>query len=150
MKLRYCLPVVLAISCAQADAPADRADAVATADSIDVAPLAPDSALRAVLAELVAGKRARAGEHTWFSPATSDAINSVTLDDAGHAVIDFRDLVPIIPNASSSAGSTMLLEELNAAVFSVPEVRTVEYRMAGSCDRFWNWLQYGCQTVSRP
>ena len=46
-------------------------------------------------------------------------------------------------------GVLLAIEELNAAVFSVPEVRTVEYRMAGSCDRFWNWLQYGCQTVSR-
>ena len=157
MKLRYCLPIVLAISCAQADAPADRPDTTGTAVTTDIADtvanmtaVAPDTALREVLAELVAGKRARAGEHTWFSPATSHVISSVTLDDAGHAVIDFHDLMPVIPNASSSAGSTMLLEELNTAVFSVPEVRTVEYRMAGSCDRFWNWLQYGCQTVSRP
>jgi hypothetical protein len=26
----------------------------------------------------------------------------------------------------------------------------VEYRMEGSCEAFWEWLQFGCQKVLRP
>jgi hypothetical protein len=64
--------------------------------------------------------------------------------------VDFEDLRALIPNASSSAGSALLLEELNTAVFSVEGVRSVDYLIEGSCDRFWEWLQYGCQTIDRP
>jgi hypothetical protein len=44
----------------------------------------------------------------------------------------------------------MLLQELNGTVFQFPEIRSVEYRMEGSCDLFWEWLQYGCRVVARP
>jgi hypothetical protein len=44
----------------------------------------------------------------------------------------------------------MLLMELDGTVFGVPGVRAVEYRVDGSCERFWNWLQYDCHAVERP
>ena len=44
----------------------------------------------------------------------------------------------------------MLLDELNAAVFSVQGVRSVDYSIEGRCEDFWEWLQYGCQTMQRP
>lgn len=28
-------------------------------------------------------------------------------------------------------------------------IGSVEYRMEGSCDLFWEWLQYECRTVTR-
>ena len=43
----------------------------------------------------------------------------------------------------------MLLEELNTTVFSVEGVRSVDYFIEGSCERFWEWLQYSCQTIHR-
>ena len=56
---------------------------------------------------------------SWFSSRTAGALRSESIDSVGHAVVDFEDLRPLIPNASSSAGSEMLLQELNAAVFGV-------------------------------
>lgn len=84
-----------------------------------------------------------------FTAETADALRSVTVDSAGHATVDFHDLRPLIPNASTSAGSAVLMNELRAAVFGVPGIQSVEYRMDGSCYLFWEWLQTECQTVTR-
>ena len=116
-----------------------------------VADLSPEGALRAALEQMLRGPvDAQPQKHSWFSSATANALRSVSVDSAGHATVDFEDLRALIPNASSSAGSTMLLEELNTTVFSVAGVRSVDYLIAGSCERFWEWLQYSCQTIQRP
>lgn len=107
-----------------------------------------DRAMRQLLRGPTEAERA-AGLHSWFSAETAAALRSAAVDDRGHAVVDFEDLRALIPNASASAGSAMLLRELNATVFAVPSVESVEYRIAGSCDRFWEWLQYGCEVVAR-
>jgi spore germination protein GerM len=108
-----------------------------------------EGALRQLLRGPTASER-DAGIQSWFSDATTGMLRSVTVDSAGRAVVDFADLREIIPNASTSAGSTMLLRELNATVFEHGPVRSVEYRIEGSCDIFGEWLQYGCLTMSRP
>lgn len=105
------------------------------------------------LATLVRGPTAEEqarGIRSWFSEETAGVLRSVEVDSQGQVTVDFHDLRPLIPNASTSAGSAMLLQELNGTVFQFPEIRSVEYRMNGSCERFWEWLQYGCRTVSRP
>jgi spore germination protein GerM len=110
-------------------------------------------ALEAALRQLLRGPTASersAGMHSWFSDTTAGALRSVDVDVEGGAVVDFADLRELIPNASTSAGSAMLLRELNATVFAVPAVQSVEYRIEGSCDQFWEWLQYDCQVVARP
>ncbi|MEX2608875.1 MAG: hypothetical protein WEA24_02940 [Gemmatimonadota bacterium] len=117
----------------------------------DPAP-APATDLRAVLERLVRGPKvppSAEDEHSWFSAATAGVLDSVTVDTAGHATVDFQDLRPLIGNASTSAGSALLMEDLNEAVFSVAGIESVEYRMEGSCELFWEWLQYACQTVTR-
>lgn len=106
------------------------------------------AALRLLLRGPTEAERA-AGLHSWFSAETAGALRSAAVDDDGHAVVDFENLRDLIPNASTSAGSAMLLRELNATVFAVPSVASVEYRIEGSCDRFWEWLQYGCEVVAR-
>lgn len=109
--------------------------------------------LAAALRHLLAGPRPderAAGLQSWFSDATAGALRSVTLDSGGRAVIDFADLRPIIPNASSSAGSAMLLAELNATVFEHSAIQSVEYRIDGSCAAFGDWLQRGCLVIDRP
>lgn len=111
---------------------------------------APEVALRTALEQLLRGSVEPQSEHTWFSSKTAGALRSVSVDSAGHAIVDFEDLRALIPNASTSAGSAILLEDLNSTVFSVDEVISVDYLMDGSCDRFWEWLQYRCQTVHRP
>lgn len=109
--------------------------------------------LRTALAALLEGPtpaERTGGITSWFSAETAGRLRSVAVDSAGHAVVDFADLAAVIPSASSSAGSALLLAELNGTVFAFPEVRTVEYRSDGSCEAFWNWLQYDCQVVARP
>lgn len=111
-----------------------------------------EAGLEAALKELLKGPTAEEQEEgltSWFSAETTHSLLSVSVDGQGNAIVDFHDLSPLIPSASSSAGSAMLLQQLNATVFHRPDVGVVEYRMEGSCDAFWNWLQYDCQLVSR-
>lgn len=101
--------------------------------------------LRASLEALVRGPAPAerdAGLDSLFSDATAGTIRGVTVRD-GHAVVDFEDLRGIIPNASSSAGSASLLSQLDATVFQLRSVTSVEYRLEGSCEAFGEWLQYG-------
>lgn len=108
-----------------------------------------DASLRALLAGPTAAER-EAKVSSWFSDETSGMLRSVTIAD-GHAVVDFADLRPVIPSASSSAGSARLLAELDATVFQFRSVESVEYRIEGSCEAFNEWLQYGgCDTRTRP
>jgi len=108
--------------------------------------------LRAALEALVAGptpeEEAR-GITSFFSEETSDLVQAVSLV-GDSAAVDFRDLPSVIPNASSSTGSFLFLSELNGTVFGLPGIGRVEYRMDGSCEAFWNFLQRTCQEVRRP
>lgn len=110
------------------------------------------ASLETALRELLrgpTGSERDAGIHSWFSPATEGALRSVTIEQE-RAIIDFGDLSSLIPNASTSAGSAMLLRELNGTVFEFPSVQSIEYRIEGSCERFWEWLQRGgCQIQER-
>lgn len=108
-----------------------------------------DAALRQLLRGPTESERA-AGIHSWFSDTTAGALRFAAVDDAGRAIVDFADLRELIPNASTSAGSGMLLRELNATVFEFADVQSVEYRMEGSCAQFFEWLQYQCETMTRP
>ena len=103
--------------------------------------------LLTTLDELLAGpttpERA-AGLSSWFSASTASYVQHVTLD-AGRATVDFGDLRSVIPNASTSAGSRLLLSQLDATVFQFPTVTSVIYRIDGSCQVFGEWLQLdGC------
>ena len=107
-----------------------------------------ETALRLLLRGPTPEERA-AGIDSWFSEETAGALGSVTVDSVGRAVVDFGNLPLLIPGASSSAGSEMLLQQLNGTVFRFPEIESVEYRVEGSCQRFWEWLQYECRVVER-
>lgn len=106
-------------------------------------------ALRQLLHGPTAAERS-AGMRSWFGPATAGMLRAASVSADGRAIVDFADLRTVIQNASTSAGSAMLLRELNATVFEFPSIRSVEYRINGSCDVFGEWLQYGCVTIHRP
>ena len=91
-----------------------------------------------------------AGYISLFSEQTALALNSVELDADNVAIVDFADLRVVMNNASTSTGSQILLAQLEATVFQIPEVTAVEYRINGSCDTFWAWLQRACEVVPRP
>ena len=65
------------------------------------------------------------------------------------AVVDLADLRRVIPNASTSLGSTLLLEALNATVFGASAADSVEYRFEGSCEAFGEFVQRGCIRYAR-
>ncbi len=160
---RACAAALLALS---ACGESGRQEVVQTADSVLVVftrdemptavgrPGASDSpAMRTALEWLVQGptpEEQASGIRSWFSDGTAGALKSVAVDAAGSATVDFEDLRRLIPNASSSAASAMLLQELQGTVFQFPEIRSVEFRIHGSCDLFWEWLQQSCQVVLRP
>src|SRR5690606_14333846 len=100
----------------------------------------PTAALEELLRGPAAEERAR-GIRSWSSAETAGMLNHVAVDASGHAVVDFADFRRAIPNASSSAGSAMLLGELDATVGQFESVRSAEYRIDGSCEAFWNFLQ---------
>jgi len=110
-----------------------------------------DDAIRAAFERLVAGPtdaEQEIGASSFFSADTTGTVRNVTLQD-GLLVVDFEDLRPLMPNASTSCGSEALLAQLNATAFQLPDVLSVRYEIAGDCDAFANWLQRECQEVER-
>jgi hypothetical protein len=106
-----------------------------------------DGALRALVVGPTEEERAD-GMHSWFSEETRGVLRRVRAEN-GQVVLDFRDLPDLIPNASTSAGSRDLLMSLDSTVFQFDWVESVEYRLDGSCDAFWEWLQRECHVVTR-
>ena len=113
----------------------------------------PQARLEAAVFGLLGGPtpaEREAGYISLFFEQTALALNSVEIGADGVAIVDFADLRAVLNNGSTSMGSQILLAQLNATVFQVPEVEAVEYRIHGSCDAFWNWLQSTCAAVPRP
>lgn len=77
----------------------------------------------------------------WFSEETSDLLISAELE-GGVARVDFEDLRPVIPNASSSCGSATLLAQLDATARQFGATRTL-YSINGDLNTFYEWLQMG-------
>ena len=100
------------------------------------------AALQALLAGPTEAERQQ-GLTSWFSAETADALRSARVED-GLAIVDLRDVSSIIPNASTSLGSTMMLQALNGTVFSAADADSAEYRFDGSCDAFGEFVQRGC------
>ncbi len=111
-----------------------------------------EDVLRAALEALTAGplpeERAQ-GIHSFFGGHSIGLLEDLTVR-GDTAWIDFGDLREAVPNAASSTGSFHFLAELGGTVFAVPGVEVVEYRMEGSCEAFWNFLQRDCQRIRRP
>jgi hypothetical protein len=89
-----------------------------------------------------------AGLISWFSPATAGVVTLVSREGGAFAV-DFHSLTALIPNASTSAGSQLLLSQLNGTIFQFAAVDSVLYTLDGDCDAFWMWLQMECHPVTR-
>lgn len=107
--------------------------------------------IRSTLGELLQGPEpaeAAQGLISWFSPTTANSLASVSFSGDTLAA-DFNGLNTLIPNASASAGSQMLLSQLNSTLFQFPSVQTVRYSLDGECAAFWEWLQFECHPVTR-
>ena len=109
--------------------------------------------LRAALEALLAGATAEerdAGLTSMFSDATAGLLRDVDVTEDGTAIVVLDSALPeVIPNASTSTGSTLFLGQLNETVFQFQNVHAIEYRLDGSCGAFWAWLQGSCHVVER-
>lgn len=85
---------------------------------------------------------------SFFSSETAGSVISAALTD-GLLVVDFTDVRPVIPNASTSCGSEALLAQLNSTAFQFDVVERTRYLIEGSCDDFANWLQRECFDTDR-
>jgi spore germination protein GerM len=109
--------------------------------------------LKASLEQLLLGPQdvpAEAGLSSSFGSQTAGLAFTVTIE-GGVAIVDFDASLPtLMNNASTSAGSAQLIAQLNATVFQFENVTGAEYRLGGSCDAFWQWLQGECHEEARP
>ena len=99
--------------------------------------------LRGALTKLLEGPTAaerRLGYGGWFSARTAGMLRSVRIAD-GVAYADFRDLRRVIPNASSSCGSALLLAQLDRTATQFRTVRRAVYSINGNRRAFYEWLQ---------
>lgn len=111
-------------------------------------PMVATAAMRQLLAGPTAAERT-AGMWSWFSARTAGMLRSVRVAN-GVAYADFADLRPVIPNASTSAGSAALLGELDATLKQFSTVRRTVYSLAGDVATFYGWLQLAPPPAGRP
>lgn len=107
-------------------------------------PVAADDPLTGALEALLAGptdaERAE-GYGGWFSDETAGMLRSAEIV-AGTVMVDLEDLRPVIPNASTSCGSSALLSQLDTTTLSAAEgAASVLYLLEGEHDVFYEWLQ---------
>jgi hypothetical protein len=103
------------------------------------APAVLTGALHALLAGPTASERRR-GYAGWFSTRTARSLRAVRLSH-GVAYVDFRDFRRVIPNASSSCGSALLLAQLDRTVTQFASVTRAVYSFDGDRRAFYEWLQ---------
>jgi Sporulation and spore germination len=96
-------------------------------------------AIRALVAGPTASERRR-GYSGWFSSKTANKVRAVHVRH-GVAYVDFYDFRRVIPNASSSCGSALLLAQLNKTATQFPNVRRAIYSFNGNRRTFYQWLQ---------
>lgn len=97
----------------------------------------------AALGQLLAGPTAAErtlGYFSFFSAKTAGMLRSVRVANSV-GFVDFGDFRLIIPNASSSAGSQALLDELNATLMQYPGITSSVYSFNGNVAAFYEWLQ---------
>jgi hypothetical protein len=82
----------------------------------------------------------RQGYGGWFSAKTAGMLRGVRVSN-GVAYVDFRNFSRVIPGASSSCGSALLLAQLDRTAKYFPTVRRTVYSFDGSVRAFYEWLQ---------
>jgi Sporulation and spore germination len=99
----------------------------------------------AALNELLRGPTAReraAGYWSFFSDDTARMLRGARVT-GGTGFADFRDFRRLLPNATSSYGSTALLAELDATLKQFPTIKGTLYAFNGDVAAFYTWLQLG-------
>lgn len=103
-----------------------------------------EAKLEAAIAELLKGptffEESDQEYSSFFSVETEGYFIGAKIDD-GIAYINFKDFREVIPNASSSCGSTQLLAALDHTALQFEDVENAIYAFDGSTKDFYEWLQ---------
>ena len=127
---------------------ADPATVVAVRRTVPKTAKVATASVKQLLAGPTAAER-KAGYWSHFSAATAGMLRSVRIS-GGVAHADFRDFRAVIPQASSSTGSTVLLAELDATLKQFSTVRSTMYSFNGDVGSFYEWLQMTPPGESQP
>jgi spore germination protein GerM len=95
--------------------------------------------LRSALTQLFIGvtpDEAAAGLRSMFSPYTAGTLDDVTVAD-GVATLSWTQVFEVANNFSTSAGSLLVMSEIEATVFEFPEVTGIEFTVEG--ERWCGW-----------
>ena len=77
----------------------------------------------------------------WFSADTAGMLHSAEVV-SGTVMVDLADLRPVVPNASTSCGSSALLAQLDSTALDAADGASgVLYMIDGDQDVFYAWLQ---------
>ena len=102
-------------------------------------PIVATRAIRRLLRGPTEAERDR-GYGGWFSAETAGMLNSINIRSAT-AYVDFEDFSGVIPNASASCGSALLLAQLDRTLLQFPTIKRTRYSFDGDEDAFYEWLQ---------
>jgi hypothetical protein len=138
LRMRDCGPMKVKVFMARGAVGNDCAR-VAAVGRVVPGPSVLTQTLRALLAGPNTAEK-RAGYHGWFSAKTKGMLRSARISN-GVAYIDLRDFSRIIPNASSSCGSALLLAQLNRTATQFSTVKRAIFSFNGSRSAFYEWLQ---------
>jgi Sporulation and spore germination len=119
----------------------DPGKVVPVSRTVPRSPKVATAALNELLRGPTAGERA-AGYWSFFSDDTAGMLRSVRVT-GGTGFADFRDFRRLLPNATSSYGSTALLAELDATLRQFPTIKRTLYAFNGEVPAFYEWLQLG-------
>lgn len=108
--------------------------------------------LTATLNELVKGPSSSdrsLGFRSIFTKEDADIVDSLTVR-SGEALIDFSSLPPVT-GLGAADDADFFVANLNANVFQFTNVKSVEYRLGGSCAAFWEHLGHtgGCRIIAQ-
>ena len=117
----------------------DACDAVFAVSRTVREPNVATEALSALLEGPTAAEQAE-GYGGWFDDHTAGMLNAVWIEDE-IAYADFADFSAIIPNASTSCGSQLLLAQLDNTLMQFPTVTDTRYSFDGDREAFYHWLQ---------
>lgn len=101
---------------------------------------------QASLEELFKGptmEEKKEGYTSFFSNATKDILKKIKIIDK-IVYVDLKDIRFVIPNASSSCGSSQFLAEMTNTLKQFSSVEKAIFAIDGNPRTFYEWLQLGC------
>lgn len=106
--------------------------------------VAPPAVARGALEELLAGPTAEEkarGAESVFGPETAGLLNDLRLDDDGTISVDFADFRDLLPEVTSSCGSSAFLSSLDNTLMQFVNVQQTRYSIDGDEAAFYEFLQ---------